>query len=121
MWAKIGALEKIPEQRLQDVKDRAILFAKMVEVAQLARAPPSVRPGRAAIARDIGGVCECATRTFVSSHLQFLVLARSCANACASPHFLAASQDCALSASQRPESSRMFTIGDVVSAVSAAR
>eukprot|EP00802_Teleaulax_amphioxeia_P013601 Tamp_13653.p1 GENE.Tamp_13653~~Tamp_13653.p1 ORF type:complete len:208 (+),score=24.52 Tamp_13653:1049-1672(+) len=56
----IGALEKIPEQRLQDVKDRAIIFAKMVE-------------------------------------------------------------DCALSASQRPESSRMFTIGDVVSAVSAAR
>jgi hypothetical protein len=31
---QVGALDKIPEQRMQDPKERAALFAKMVEVAQ---------------------------------------------------------------------------------------
>ena len=71
------------------------------------------------MSRDVRVVCDSTN----ASHLQVfgLALVRFPPSRAHLVALLPVSQDCALSAKERPEGSRMFTLGDVVSAVSATR
>ena len=100
---QVGALDKIPEQRMQDPKERAGLLAKKVEVTQSLTAT---------LCPLFASVCmQWRNRSrSVRLHTRMLSLIA-----------LDTSQDCALSAKERPASSRMFMLSDVMAAVSATR
>ena len=88
---------------MQDPKERAALFAKIVEVTQSLTASRCLQ---------FASVCVQLRNRSRSVRLHTRVLPLIA---------LDASQDCALSAKERPASSRMFTLSDVMAAVSATR